>query len=320
MNYLWNLLLVNVNFVFFCCTAQFSLNDTHFMLTVHWAGEGSDVVVCLTRNPPQSSDTSSSVFVSTDYGRTFVNKDHLFRLPNDRPVSISRFFNHPKFNSHVRTAAFHWLSIDQSPAGDSARVECHLRVVLLFYWQWSPSLWTQFPYVLLLSIGHEPIRNRITRPTQSQRSFFSFSPFFLTFSSPNLKRMRFSTRVFWFNGLCLLWTSTSSALKVDVFSFFFIILLTGGREQYVFTDLANKYIFTTVDYGATVQSYPLLFTPDEIIFDEREPLSLLVNHKQQQQRDRALPSFQLQFDPVSSTSSFTFLLLEPKSIRFGFSW
>lgn len=150
--------------------------------------------------------------------------------------------------------------------------------------------------------------------------FFPFPHFFFTFSSPNLKRMRFSTRVFWFNGLCLLWTSTSSALKVDVFSFFFIILLTGGREQYVFTDLANKYIFTTVDYGATVQSYPLLFTPDEIIFDEREPLSLLVNHKQQQQRDRVLPSFQLQFDPVSSTSSFTFLLLEPKSIRFGFSW
>ena len=53
---------------------QFPLNDTHFMLTVHWAGEGSDVVVCLARNPPQSTDTSSSVFVSYDYGRTFVRK------------------------------------------------------------------------------------------------------------------------------------------------------------------------------------------------------------------------------------------------------
>lgn len=44
------------------------------MLTVHWAGEGSDVVVCLARNPAQSADASSSVFVSYDYGRTFVRK------------------------------------------------------------------------------------------------------------------------------------------------------------------------------------------------------------------------------------------------------
>lgn len=53
---------------------QFPLNDTHFMLTVHWAGEGSDVVVCLARNPTQSADASSSVFVSYDYGRSFVRK------------------------------------------------------------------------------------------------------------------------------------------------------------------------------------------------------------------------------------------------------
>jgi hypothetical protein len=44
------------------------------MLTVHWGGEGSDVVVCLARNPTQSADASSSVFVSYDYGRTFVRK------------------------------------------------------------------------------------------------------------------------------------------------------------------------------------------------------------------------------------------------------
>ena len=49
--------------------------------------------------------------------------------------------------------------------------------------------------------------------------------------------------------------------------------------QYVFTDTTNKYIFTTIDYGATVQSYSLEFTPDEIIFDEREPLSLLAYDK-----------------------------------------
>lgn len=31
-------------------------------------------MVCLARNPSQSADTSSAVFVSYDYGRTFVRK------------------------------------------------------------------------------------------------------------------------------------------------------------------------------------------------------------------------------------------------------
>ena len=75
---------------FFFFPIQFALNDTHFMLTVHWAGEGSEVVVCLARNPAQNADTSSSVFVSFDYGRTFANKNHLFVLPDGRNVSISR--------------------------------------------------------------------------------------------------------------------------------------------------------------------------------------------------------------------------------------
>ena len=181
-------------------------------------------------------------------------------------------------------------------------------------------------------ISVDPVSIRpfaFNRPRTNQEPYYSTDPittifFFLFPIFFDIFLSKFETDAFLNSSFLVQWT----LLVVDVnilriesrrLFFFFIILLTGGREQYVFTDLANKYIFTTVDYGATVQSYPLLFTPDEIIFDEREPLSLLVNRKQQQ-RDRALPSFQLQFDPVSSTSSFTFLLLEPKSIRFGFSW
>ena len=49
--------------------------------------------------------------------------------------------------------------------------------------------------------------------------------------------------------------------------------------QYVFTDSVNKYIFTTTDFVGTVNSYPIEFTPDEINFDEKKPLSLLAYDK-----------------------------------------
>ena len=94
------------NVYFDLLLTQFSLNDTRFMLTVHWAGEGSDVVVCLSRNPAQNADTSSSVYVSYDYGRTFIKKDHMFVLPSGKVISIGRFYNHPKVNSHVSTWPF----------------------------------------------------------------------------------------------------------------------------------------------------------------------------------------------------------------------
>ena len=49
--------------------------------------------------------------------------------------------------------------------------------------------------------------------------------------------------------------------------------------QYVFTDTSNKYMFTTTDYGRSVQSRPLDFTPDDVVFDERQPLSILAYDK-----------------------------------------
>lgn len=83
------------------------LNDTHQQLMVHWAGEGSDVVICLARDPSPHTTTKpqpSSVYISYDYGDTFVDKTSNFTLPKgtDKPTSasIDKFFNHPKFNTH----------------------------------------------------------------------------------------------------------------------------------------------------------------------------------------------------------------------------
>lgn len=71
---------------------------------VNWAGEGSDVIICLARNPtpyPQEGasfeDSSpSAVFVSYNYGDTYVNRTEKFAS-----ASLDKFFNHQKFNTYV---------------------------------------------------------------------------------------------------------------------------------------------------------------------------------------------------------------------------
>jgi len=72
---------------------------------VHWAGEGSDVILCLARDSPRSVFASinqpSSVYISYDYGTTFENKTKHFRLEGKGYASLEKFFIHPKYNSHV---------------------------------------------------------------------------------------------------------------------------------------------------------------------------------------------------------------------------
>jgi hypothetical protein len=71
---------------------------------VHWAGEGSDVVICVARDPDPSRGHPSAVYISYDYGTTFKNKTEQFKLGdgiNDKYAILDKFFNHPKFNSHV---------------------------------------------------------------------------------------------------------------------------------------------------------------------------------------------------------------------------
>jgi len=72
---------------------------------VHWAGEGSDVILCLARDSPRlvsaSFNQPSSVYISYDYGNTFENKTKHFKLEDKGYASLEKFFIHPKYNSHV---------------------------------------------------------------------------------------------------------------------------------------------------------------------------------------------------------------------------
>ena len=73
---------------------------------VHWAGEGSDVIMCLARDPSRSAIVHpSAVFISYDYGNSFENKTESFKFGenNSHYAHLDKFYIHPKYNSHVST-------------------------------------------------------------------------------------------------------------------------------------------------------------------------------------------------------------------------
>lgn len=75
-------------------------------MMVHWVGEGSDVIICLARDPARIvpgfvQDSPSAVFISYDYGDTYTNKTESFKLPNGSYSVLEKFYNHPKYNTHV---------------------------------------------------------------------------------------------------------------------------------------------------------------------------------------------------------------------------
>lgn len=92
-----------------------ALNDSHQQLMVHWVGEGSNVIICLARDSTPvkrmlhkfattSPPTPSAVYISYDYGNTFVNKTDKFRISSepDAPyATLDKFTNHPKFYRYV---------------------------------------------------------------------------------------------------------------------------------------------------------------------------------------------------------------------------
>ncbi|XP_035222728.1 sortilin-related receptor-like, partial [Stegodyphus dumicola] len=79
----------------------FPLNDSHEQLSVHWAGKGSDVLICLARDRRQNEHSTSSVFISYDYGKTFVEKQNQSMRISDEQLSIiSMFYISPVLNSH----------------------------------------------------------------------------------------------------------------------------------------------------------------------------------------------------------------------------
>lgn len=87
------------------------MQDSHAQLMVHWLGEGTNVMICLAREPPpgpmddvKTIKDPSSVYISYDNGDTFHDKTNLFMI-NDTETgklfnsSIDQFTTHPTYNS-----------------------------------------------------------------------------------------------------------------------------------------------------------------------------------------------------------------------------
>lgn len=76
---------------------------------VHWVGEQTDIIICLARDPKPhfvssfllSKTDPSAVYISYDYGDTYVNKTEYFKLDNGTYASVDKFYNHQTYNTHV---------------------------------------------------------------------------------------------------------------------------------------------------------------------------------------------------------------------------
>lgn len=83
-------------------TLQYKLvNDSHHQLIINWAGEGSKVVVCMTRDSAPNESSTSNVYVSYDYGTTFQDKTSKFRKASQKPAIIHKMYKNDKFTSVV---------------------------------------------------------------------------------------------------------------------------------------------------------------------------------------------------------------------------
>lgn len=103
---------------------------------VHWAGEGSDVVLCLAREPnlrDYSVVRPSALFISYNYGDTFENKTELLKLRNPSGEFtygvVEKFYNHPKVTTHVVltdiTNKVIFTTKDSGLSMDQAKVDFH---------------------------------------------------------------------------------------------------------------------------------------------------------------------------------------------------
>lgn len=98
-------------FIYFTFIKINQLNDSHAQLMVHWLGEGTNVMLCLAREPPpspsedvKSSNNPSAVYISYNNGDTFEDKTYLFQI-NDTKTgkmfnsSLDQFSTHPTYNT-----------------------------------------------------------------------------------------------------------------------------------------------------------------------------------------------------------------------------
>ena len=70
------------------------------MAYVHWAGDGRDTIIVLTRDRPSVVNSYSHVWISRDYGRTFENRTNSF-MHGRRFAMIDMFYASPVNNMKV---------------------------------------------------------------------------------------------------------------------------------------------------------------------------------------------------------------------------
>ncbi|XP_029186888.2 sortilin-related receptor-like [Acropora millepora] len=80
---------------------EFKLNDSHYLAYVHWAGDHRDTIVLLTRDFTPNLHSNSHVWVSKDYGQSFTNLTHMFRIPG-------------RSNAYARVDMFYSSPVDKS--------------------------------------------------------------------------------------------------------------------------------------------------------------------------------------------------------------
>lgn len=72
---------------------------------VHWVGEQTDIIICLARDPtplhPKIKPDPSAVYISYNYGTTYENKTEFFKINDTAYAAVDKFYNHPKYNTHV---------------------------------------------------------------------------------------------------------------------------------------------------------------------------------------------------------------------------
>ncbi|XP_062570173.1 LOW QUALITY PROTEIN: sortilin-related receptor-like [Saccostrea cucullata] len=76
------------------------LNDSHTQMIVHWAGAGSEVIIALSRSSHPTNSSTSNLFMSYDYGKSFQNMKHSILIPHGMTPIIHHYYNSRVYNSH----------------------------------------------------------------------------------------------------------------------------------------------------------------------------------------------------------------------------
>ena len=76
------------------------LNSSHLHMMVHWAGQGLPTVIVLARSQVMKPGATSKLYISNDFGKSFQEKSHLFKLNNGQNATIEKLYNHHQSTCH----------------------------------------------------------------------------------------------------------------------------------------------------------------------------------------------------------------------------